>query len=71
MQQMAQIHCHNDRLYIVAGKHIFEFTFAIDNNSPKLKLCHDISVPFKNATTRKEEDQVNDFFLFTWHWIIY
>uniref|UniRef100_A0A2K6WHK4 tRNA (guanine-N(7)-)-methyltransferase non-catalytic subunit n=1 Tax=Onchocerca volvulus TaxID=6282 RepID=A0A2K6WHK4_ONCVO len=60
MQEMAQIHCHNNKLYIAAGKNIFEFTFTIDKNSSKLKLCRDILVPFKNApsTIQKEDDQI-------------
>ncbi|KAK6101446.1 WD domain G-beta repeat family protein [Brugia pahangi] len=55
---MAQIHCHNGRLYIAAGRNIFEFAFTIDSISSKLKLCRDILVPFKGTATRKEKDQI-------------
>ncbi|CAG9534983.1 unnamed protein product [Cercopithifilaria johnstoni] len=57
---MAQIHYGNGRLYVAAGRNIFEFTFIIDNNSPKLKLYRNIVVSFKNpsASTQKKEDQI-------------
>ncbi|KAM3723306.1 tRNA (guanine-N(7)-)-methyltransferase non-catalytic subunit [Dirofilaria immitis] len=60
VQEMAQLHCCNDRLYIAAGKNIFEFTFTVDTYSSKLKLFRDISLPFKHvsATIRKEDDQI-------------
>uniref|UniRef100_A0A0R3RU87 tRNA (guanine-N(7)-)-methyltransferase non-catalytic subunit n=1 Tax=Elaeophora elaphi TaxID=1147741 RepID=A0A0R3RU87_9BILA len=54
---MAQIHYHNGRLYIAAGRNIFEFTFVVDDgNVSKLKFCRDIVVP-----TRSGEDQVRNF----------
>ncbi|VBB27058.1 unnamed protein product [Acanthocheilonema viteae] len=57
---MAQIHYHNGRLYIAVGRNIFEFTFEVDSNFSKLKLCREIVVSFKNASVsnRKEEDQI-------------
>uniref|UniRef100_A0A1I8EBN8 tRNA (guanine-N(7)-)-methyltransferase non-catalytic subunit n=1 Tax=Wuchereria bancrofti TaxID=6293 RepID=A0A1I8EBN8_WUCBA len=55
---MAQIHYHNGRLYIAAGRNIFEFAFTIDSISSKLKLRRDILVPFKGTATRKEKDQI-------------
>ncbi|EFO21908.2 hypothetical protein LOAG_06577 [Loa loa] len=55
---MAQIHCHNGRLYIAAGGNIFEFIFVVDSTSSKLKLCRNILVPFKDTTARREEDQI-------------
>lgn len=59
---MAQIHYRNGRLYVAAGKNIFEFTFMVDNNLSKLKLCRDIVVPLKNSptSTGNEKDQVNN-----------
>lgn len=72
---MAQIHYRNRRLYIAAGRNLFEFNFTVDNNSSKLKLCRNIIVSFKDAlaSTRKEENQVSNFsveFLFMWSWYL-
>ncbi|VDK68630.1 unnamed protein product [Litomosoides sigmodontis] len=59
-KEMAQIHYRNGRLCVAVGRNIFEFAFVVDNNFSKLKLCRDITVPFKDSptSTGKEKDQI-------------
>uniref|UniRef100_A0A915Q4M6 WD repeat-containing protein 4 homolog n=1 Tax=Setaria digitata TaxID=48799 RepID=A0A915Q4M6_9BILA len=57
---MVRIHCRNGKLYISARRSIFEFSYAVENNTPKLELLRELVVPFKSVstTTHSEEDQI-------------